>query len=111
MQIVVNDRYTLILTDENSVDEFYNSLTKEEDSIKNIHLIVMFSENFNITSKEIVLFLGIANNYRELGISFVLVCSKIDIDDVPDEIVVTPTLSEAEDVLEMEAIERDLMNL
>ena len=40
--------------------------------------------------------------------SFVVICNGIDIDDVPDEINVVPTLQEAEDVLEMEAIERDL---
>ena len=111
MQLTTKDNYTLITSDENSVDDFYNSLVEKENDIKNMHLIVVFSENFNTTSKEILLFLGIANKFRELSMSFVIVCSEIDIDDVPDEIIVAPTLSEAEDVLEMEALERDLMNL
>lgn len=110
MKIDVKDTYSLITVDEKSVNNFYDSLIEKEDTINNNHVIIVFSENFNISSKEIVLFLGIANNFRELGMSFVLVCSEIDIDNVPDEIVVVPTLHEAEDVLEMEAIERDLMN-
>ena len=111
MQITTNNNYTLITIDENSVEDFYNSLMGKENDLLNMHLIVIFSENFNTTSKEILLFLGIANKFRELSMSFVIVCSEIDIDDVPDEIVVTPTLSEAEDILEMEAMERNLMNL
>jgi hypothetical protein len=111
MQLTTKNNYTLITTDQNSVEDFYNSFMEKENDLLNMHLIVIFSENFNITSKEILLFLGIANKFRQLSMSFVIVCSEIDIDDVPDEIVVAPTLSEAEDVLEMEAMERDLMNL
>ena len=33
---------------------------------------------------------------------------KADLDEMPDEIVVVPTLQEAFDVIEMEDIERDL---
>jgi hypothetical protein len=40
--------------------------------------------------------------------SFVIVVNGIDADKVPDEIVTVPTISEAEDIIEMENIERDL---
>jgi hypothetical protein len=40
--------------------------------------------------------------------SFVMVKPNIDIDDFPETLNIVPTLQEAEDVLEMEAIERDL---
>ena len=58
----------------------------------------------------ISLFLNIANDKRENGTSFVLIITGINIDDVPDEINVVPTMIEAFDTLEMDAIERDLMD-
>jgi hypothetical protein len=54
--------------------------------------------------------LDTANTYRENGTSFVLIVKGIKIDTIPDEINAVPTLSEAIDVLEMDAIERELMN-
>ena len=44
--------------------------------------------------------------------SFVLIANTVEIDDFEDETLsVVPTLIEAEDVLEMDEIERDLMSL
>lgn len=40
--------------------------------------------------------------------SFVMVCDGIEFDQVPDELIVVPTFKEAEDIIEMEEIERDL---
>ena len=40
--------------------------------------------------------------------SFVVIKSGINIDDFPESVNIVPTLQEAEDILEMEAIERDL---
>lgn len=46
---------------------------------------------------------------KEAGTSFILVATSIEIDDLEDEsLSVVPTLGEAEDTLEMDAIERDL---
>jgi hypothetical protein len=38
----------------------------------------------------------------------VIVTDRVDFDEMPDEIVVVPTLQEAYDIIEMEEIERDL---
>ena len=40
--------------------------------------------------------------------SFVIVFDGLNFDDVPDEIIIVPTLEEAKDVIEMENIEKDL---
>ncbi|HAT63224.1 MAG TPA: ribonuclease Z, partial [Flavobacteriaceae bacterium] len=39
---------------------------------------------------------------------FVIVNNAINPDDIPDEMIVVPTLQEAADIIEMEEIERDL---
>ncbi len=53
-------------------------------------------------------FVNISDTHRERGKSFVIVTDKVGIDEVPEELIVTPTLQEANDLIEMEEIERDL---
>lgn len=110
MLISKSKDYTLIKMDENSITEFYKSYITKRESLANEHVILHFSESFNTSLQEIELFLNIANEYSNNGTSFVIICSGVEIDKIPDEINVVPTLTEAVDVLELDAIERDLMN-
>ena len=54
------------------------------------------------------MFLKSSNDHRGDNKSFVIVNDTINIDTVPDELMVVPTLQEAKDVIQMEDIERDL---
>ncbi len=107
MHIDKTAEYTLITPDETSFLSFYDALIK--NSLKGEHLIIDFSEKLNPSLKEILSFLNIANDYRENNTSFIIIASGFNIDDIPDEISIVPTLTEAIDILEMDAIERDLM--
>jgi hypothetical protein len=42
------------------------------------------------------------------GLTFVLVSEQLTYDDLPESIFLCPTLEEANDLIEMEAIQRDL---
>lgn len=53
-------------------------------------------------------FLKLSNYHRSTKHSFVIVNNAINIDDIPEEMIVVPTLEEAGDIVEMEEIERDL---
>jgi len=53
-------------------------------------------------------FLELSNTHRNAAHSFVMINASIDYDSIPDELMVVPTLQEAEDIIEMEEIERDL---
>lgn len=110
MHIDTKETYTVITPTEKSTTDFHNALTKELETLNDKHILINFSEKFNIEASEISLFLNIANDKRENGTSFVLIITGVNIDDVPDEINVVPTMIEALDTLEMDAIERDLMN-
>jgi hypothetical protein len=108
MEISNPKEYTLIIADENSFNEFHTAFTKQNlDHVTN-HKIVQLSDNLNTTVTNLLLFLNVANEHKSNGTSFVVICNGIDIDEIPEEINVVPTLMEAEDLLEMEAIERDL---
>jgi len=62
----------------------------------------------SLSLPELLQFLKTSNLHRKTNYSFVIVNDAIDIDEVPYELVVVPTLQEAEDIVEMEEIERDL---
>ena len=61
-----------------------------------------------LTAGDVLEFLELSKTHKENGKSFVIVTNKVSYDEVPDEIMVTPTLQEAKDIIEMEEIERDL---
>ena len=108
MEISTPKNYTLFVSNENSFETFYTAFSKQNQQEKDNHKIVQLSENLNTTVTNLLLFLNIANAHKSNGTSFVVVCNGIDTDKIPDELNVVPTLIEAEDLLEMEAIERDL---
>lgn len=108
MKITTNQNYILITSDENSFSNFFNAFTSEKQDEVSNHKIIQLSENLNTTVKDLSLFLNIADSHRSNGMSFVIICNGIDIDNIPDEINIVPTIVEAEDILEMDAIERDL---
>lgn len=57
---------------------------------------------------ELLNFLAVSNLHRKKKKSFVIINDSIDPDSIPEELVVVPTLQEANDVIELEEIERDL---
>ena len=84
------------------------NLEKYIFNFKGEHLILDFSGKINANLKELLLFLKLSNQHRKNGTSFVIIFEGVDIDKIPDEINVVPTFTEALDILEMDAIERDL---
>ena len=104
------DTYTVVQpiksADNSSINilEFSKELIEKYPIFKNDNLIIDFSTNFNIELDEILLFSQLAMDHKNNNKSLVIVCNGLDI----DEIIVVPTLKEAEDVIELEEIERDL---
>ncbi len=104
MELQKGNKYNLLKVSEDSFQEFLDA----EESFETHHLIVEVSDNLNMDNRKISLFLNLATNFKSNGMSFVVVKSGIDIDQFPETLNISPTLQEAEDILEMEAIERDL---
>jgi|SRR5690606_9022155 len=57
---------------------------------------------------QLLQFLKTSNLHRKTKQSFVIVNDALDIDEIPYEMIVVPTVQEAGDIIEMEEIERDL---
>ena len=104
IKIVENDQYTYISVEKSS----FSKLTQELPEISSNHLVIELSENIIIVEEKISFFLKAASNLKAKGKSFVIIQKRINIDDFPDVLNIAPTIQEAKDILEMEAIERDL---
>jgi hypothetical protein len=108
MQIEESTNYTLISSDENSLKEFQNTLFKKIKDFEKTHIILHISDDINIVDKDFSLFLKVAEQKQQNNTSFVVLNANVNADDYPESLNIVPTLQEAKDILEMEAIEREL---
>lgn len=103
------DENIVIITQEKaSVKTLVNNIEQVYDRYSNDHLIVNLSSIEEIELQDIIEFLRLSNKHRASKKSFVVITDNVDIDAMPDEICVVPTMQEAYDIIEMEDIERDL---
>lgn len=104
-----SDGNTTIITQESSsIVELVKKIESKYDRFKNDNIIVSLTSLKMIPKNDIVEFILISNKHRKAKHSFVIVTDKVNLDEIPNEIVVVPTLQEAYDIIEMEEIERDL---
>jgi len=107
--IIDNQGTTTIITQETAtIVELVKKLEVLYDRFKNDNVIVSLSSLNKIPSEHIVEFLDISKKHRKAKHSFVIVTDKVNLDEMPDDIVIVPTLQEAHDIIEMDEIERDL---
>jgi len=110
MIINKKETYTVITPEKDCDQRFFSKLKERIHTFSKEHLIIDFTKLGIIQVDDILQFLDIAIKKREEKTSFIIIAPNISIDEIPDELSVAPTLHEAIDVLEMDAIERDLMN-
>lgn len=72
------------------------------------NVVIDLTKYKSLTLPEVLFFLKVSNTQRAKKKSFILISETLDPDSIPDELIVVPTLQEAEDIIEMEEIERDL---
>ena len=108
MKIEKKEKYTLISSDENTFQDFYAEFQQQKSTFEKEHLVIHLSDTFNTKNIEISSFIDYANHKKENGTSFVIIDTNVIIDDFPEDFNIAPTLQEAEDILEMEKIEREL---
>ena len=102
------ENFLLIVNEDASLADFASELTKHHDDFKGENVVVDIRSYKNPSSDHLLAFLEISNLHRSENKSFVLVNDAVGIDDLPDELVVVPTLQEAEDMIQMDEIQRDL---
>lgn len=108
MKIVEKDTYKIFRDEKDDVKDFAAYLERNHSRFENENVVVDILKYGQLSLEELLGFLKISNQHRKNKRSFVIANDAINIDRVPQELVVVPTLPEAEDIIQMEEIERDL---
>ncbi len=109
MNITTHKNYLYIQDNGNDIQSFAAQLENKIPKEYATQNIVVDLTSFNpLTLNDLLLFIKTSTIQRANKNSFVMINKGIDPDIIPDELVVVPTLQEAEDVIEIEEIERDL---
>ena len=107
---IKNHRNFVVLEDEKDdimdFASFIESQVPEKYKGQNVVLNLLKYEDLDLP--QLLLFLKTSNLHRKTKQSFVIVNDALEIEEIPFEMIVVPTLQEAEDIIEMEEIERDL---
>ena len=108
MNINKEEKYVTITPKADTVfTDFFQQFNNATDHYLKDNLILDFS-NFNISVNELNKFNEISEKKIELGTSFVIIKKEIDLDQIPDELIVVPTFQEAIDMIEMDEMTRSL---
>ena len=99
---------TVVFQEDISLQKFVENLNQGYPKIKHDHIIVNLFSFSNLTTDDLMEFYQLSDTHRKNDKSFVLVTDKVSYDQVPETLIVVPTLQEAHDIIEMEEIERDL---
>lgn len=108
MKISTQDNYLLIENDKEALAGFSSDLTKAHSEFQDKNVVIDLTSYKNSKAEDLLAFLEISNIHRSHNRSFVIVNDALGIDDLPEELVVVPTLQEAEDMIQMDEIQRDL---
>ena len=107
MVIKKNEKFLLIDREEENYTEFSSEITKKYKEFSESNLVINL-QSFDISEKDLLGFMELNTLHSEAKKSLVLVTGKVSIDEIPEELVVAPTLQEAEDIIQMDEIQRDL---
>ena len=109
MKIDTHENFIIVKENINNFEDFITSLNPKSNvqlSGKNIIIDLLEFDGFSL--EKLSLFSELATIFRKSNNSFVIINNQINLNEIPDDILVVPSLQEAEDIVEMETIEREL---
>lgn len=106
MKIEEKSNYIFISDDINKNTNFDDIVALINQS-ENQNVVLKASIN-DLNNRNINTLISISDEKKANGTSFVIVSKEISLDTIPDSLNVVPTITEAEDIIEMENIEREL---
>ncbi len=107
-EIMNKEKNIIVGPKQESIKDFYAQFKNDYPGLLRKNVIVDLSEILIGKVTEILVFLSTAKAHIAKGTSFVIIANGVNIDELPDELVVAPTMIEALDIIEMDEIGRDL---
>ncbi len=104
-----NKKNYKILRDRNpDLAEFATNLTQNHAKFKKDNVVIDILDKQDIESKDLLVFLEISDIHRSGKKSFVIASNPVAVESLPEDLIIAPTLREAEDIVNMEELEREL---
>lgn len=108
MESIQKDNCLILIDERNDPKDFAVFIESLLKKFEDQNLIIDLQKYGKLTLEELLSFLKPSIKHYQNKKSFIIINDTIEIDDVPEELRVVPTLQEAEDMIQMEDIERDL---
>jgi len=106
---VTTKGHTIIIKDtEGDIMQFLEKINSQYNSFKEFNLILDISHDESVDDKSIMIFSELSKKHIQSKKSFVLVLQNIDFNKITASLLVVPSLLEAQDIIQMDEIERDL---
>ena len=106
---VTTKGHTIIIKDtEGDILLFLEKINSQYNSFKEFNLILDVSHDESVDYKAIMIFSDLSKKHIQSKKSFVLVLQNIDFNKIPASLLVVPLLLEAQDIIQIDEIERDL---
>lgn len=101
--------HTITIRDtQGDVTSFLMKVTHQYKSFENHNLIIDLLQYKELSIDDIKLFMPLSKQHKKAKKSFIIVASDFDYNAVPSKLTVVPSLLEANDIISIEEIERDL---
>lgn len=97
----------ILISDDIDKNANFEKIEASINQAENQNIVLQASIN-NLNNGNIDRFISISDEKKANGTSFVIVSKEISVDTIPESLNVVPTITEAEDIIEMENIEREL---
>jgi hypothetical protein len=108
MKVDAKGHTTVIKDTQGDCQLFLQKVTSQHESFKNQNLILDITLDSSITIQSIKTFSDLSKQHGKGKKSLVIVADSIDFNAVPKSLVVVPSVLEAQDIIDLDEIERDL---
>jgi hypothetical protein len=108
MKALVKGHTTVLKDTQGDFQLFLDNITNQHKSYKHQNLILDVTHDKSTTIQSIKAFTELSKMHCKGKKSFVIVAKNIDFNAVPKSLVVVPSVLEAQDIIAMDEIERDL---
>lgn len=108
MNITKRENYIIIEDRDVDVATFATQLSQSHSEFKNNNVVVNLLDKGNLEARDLLAFLEISDVHRNNKKSFVIASNPLSVETLPEDIIIAPTLREAEDIVNMEELEREL---
>ncbi len=108
MTTEISDNITFATAENETMEQSMSSILAFAERGITTHLILNLLSVDDITIKSLKTLKPLSKMYKKEQKSLVVVCQEIDFTEVPEYLNVVPTITEANDIIGMEDIERDL---